>query len=180
MFVVWASLFLEKICAQGFVLSRVSQPFFGEKLLGINVGWFGPKKGVRFLKDYSCKWYGMVCHSSLVSPFPCVLVLRCTYYFVCFRHLAGICHGYVPGTCSLQVMRDGMPQLVSTVSFRAGTAVHVLFCVLPSRRLFCRLVCDHGLMMWDDHQYTVTILWFRLGTRVYIYICIWWYGVGVG
>ena len=32
---------------------------------------------------FRCKWYGMVYHRSLV-PFSCVLVLRCTYYFVFF------------------------------------------------------------------------------------------------
>ena len=34
-----------------------------------------------FLVFIRCKLYGMVYHSSLV-PFPCVLVLRCTQYFV--------------------------------------------------------------------------------------------------
>ena len=44
-------------------------------------------------------------------------------------------HGYVPGIILLQVIRDGIPQLVSTVPLRTGTAaVHVLFCFLPSRR----------------------------------------------
>ena len=54
-------------------------------------------------------------------------------------HFACVCiyHGYVPGTISLQLIRDAIPQLVSTVSLRTGTAVHVrLFCFLPSRRFF--------------------------------------------
>ena len=34
-----------------------------------------------FLVLFRCKWYGMVYHCSSV-PFPFVLVLRCTYYFV--------------------------------------------------------------------------------------------------
>ena len=42
--------------------------------------------------------------------------------------------GCVPGIVRLQVRRDGIPQLVSTVPSRTGTAVHVLFCFLPSRR----------------------------------------------
>ena len=37
-------------------------------------------------------------------------------------------HGYVPGVISLQVMRDGAPQLaVLPLPLRTGTAVHVLF-----------------------------------------------------
>ena len=50
-----------------------------------------------------------------------------------------IYHGYVPGIFSLQVIRDGIPHLVSTLPLRTGTAVHLLFCVcvffVPSRRL---------------------------------------------
>ena len=40
-------------------------------------------------------------------------------------------HGNVSGIIWLQVVRDGMPQLVinSTVPLRTGTAVHALFCM---------------------------------------------------
>ena len=52
----------------------------------------------------------------------------------------------VPGTISLQVIRDGIPQLVSTVRLRTGTAaVHVLFCFLPWRHFFVFIHCDRGL-----------------------------------
>ena len=35
-------------------------------------------------------------------------------------------HGYVPGIIWMQVIRDGVPQLVSTFLLRAGNAVHVV------------------------------------------------------
>ena len=48
-----------------------------------------------------------------------------------------ICHGYVTGNSSLQVARDGIPLLVSAVPLCTGTtALHVLFCFLPSREAF--------------------------------------------
>ena len=53
-------------------------------------------------------------------------------------------NGFVPSIISLHVMRDGVPQLVSTAPFRTGTAVHVLF-FFTSRRFFCGLFRDHGL-----------------------------------
>ena len=43
---------------------------------------------------------------------------------------------YVPGFISMQVIRDGIRQLVRTVPLRTGTAVHVFFCVLPLREAF--------------------------------------------
>ena len=46
-----------------------------------------------------------------------------------------IYHGYVTGIISLQVMRDGEPQLVRTVRLRTSTAVHLFF-ALPSRCFF--------------------------------------------
>ena len=53
--------------------------------------------------------------------------------------------GYVSGVMSLQVMRDGIPQLV-VVPFplRTGTTMHVLFCLSSSiETLYCSLFCDH-------------------------------------
>ena len=41
-------------------------------------------------------------------------------------------YGYVPGIISLETIRDDMPQLIGTVSLRAGTAMHVLFCSVSS------------------------------------------------
>ena len=46
-----------------------------------------------------------------------------------------IYHGRVPGFHSLQVIRDGISQFVSTVPLRPGTAVHAIFCTLLL--LFC-------------------------------------------
>ena len=37
-------------------------------------------------------------------------------------------HGHIPGIISLQVIRDGVPQLVGTVLLRAATAVNELLC----------------------------------------------------
>ena len=45
-------------------------------------------------------------------------------------------YGYVRGNIWLQVMRDRVPHLVSTVSLCAVTAVHALFCFLASRDRF--------------------------------------------
>ena len=45
------------------------------------------------------------------------------YYF---SGLRSVYHGYVSGIISLQVIRDGTPQLVSTGPLRAGTAVHFI------------------------------------------------------
>ena len=51
-----------------------------------------------------------------------------------------ICHGRVPGIISLQVIRDGIPQLLSTVPLRTGTAVHssiILLCSIETIFLAC-------------------------------------------
>ena len=56
------------------------------------------------------------------------------YTSLLFRVYLSTMDTYVPGSISLQVIRNGMPQLASTVSLRTGTAVHVLFCFLPLRR----------------------------------------------
>ena len=47
----------------------------------------------------------------------------CQSYFSCVR----IYHEYVPGTTSLQLLRDRIPQLVNTVPLSTGTAMHVSF-----------------------------------------------------
>ena len=60
-------------------------------------------------------------------------------------------HGYVPGIISMQVIRDGIPQLVSTVPLRTGTGVLVMYIFLPSRR-FCSLFGDHGLDFRERSQ----------------------------
>ena len=54
-------------------------------------------------------------------------------FSIFFRVYVRIYHGYVPVMIWLQVIRDGVPQLVSTVPSRTGTAVHVLFGFLPTR-----------------------------------------------
>ena len=54
-------------------------------------------------------------------------------------------HGRVPGVISLQVIRDGIPQLASTFPLRTGTAVRVLFCFLAYETLFRSLFCGRGL-----------------------------------
>ena len=42
-------------------------------------------------------------------------------------------HGYVPGVISLQVIRDGIPQLaIVPFPLRAGTAVHVYLVLFSS------------------------------------------------
>ena len=52
-------------------------------------------------------------------------------------------HGYVPGIIWLQVIPDGVPQVVVLavpLPLRTGTAVHVLFCFAVFHRdVFCRL-----------------------------------------
>ena len=57
--------------------------------------------------------------------FLCFILL--STFFGC-TYVPGMYHGYVPGIVSLQVIRNGIPLLVSAVPFRTGTAVHVLFC----------------------------------------------------
>ena len=53
-------------------------------------------------------------------------------------------HGHDLGIISLQVMPDGILQLVSIVPMRTGAAVQVFFCCLPSRRSwFDILIFDH-------------------------------------
>ena len=60
-------------------------------------------------------------------------------------------HGCVFGIIWMQVTRDGMPQLVSTVPLRAGTAAHVfilvpcLFSSIERHAFFCSLLCDREL-----------------------------------
>ena len=57
-------------------------------------------------------------------------------------------HGYIPGAIWLQVIRDGKPQLVSTVPLAdwydtAARAISYLF-VSPQRDTFLySLLCDH-------------------------------------
>ena len=56
-------------------------------------------------------------------------------------------HGYVPGISRFQVFRDGIPQLLSSVPLRTGTAVHAQFCscfVFVHGDAFFGLFCDHG------------------------------------
>ena len=43
---------------------------------------------------------------------------------------------FVRGIIWLQVIRDGIPQLINTVPLRTGTVVHVLFGFLSSRGPF--------------------------------------------
>ena len=79
--------------------------------------------------------------------FICVSFL-CTLLLVCFSGVRVICvtDMFLVLRISLRVIRDGVPQLASTVPLSTGTAVHVLFCFLPSRGFsYCRLACDHGL-----------------------------------
>ena len=73
------------------------------------------------------------------------------YYF---SGLRSVYHGYVSGIISLQVTHDGIPQLVinSNVPLRNGTAVHVLFCFLPTRRFYCSLLCDRGLDFTKENE----------------------------
>ena len=55
---------------------------------------------------------------------------------------------YAPDLIGLQVIRDGIPQLVSTVPLHAGTSVRVLSCTWFAffhRGAFLSLFCDHGL-----------------------------------
>lgn len=55
-----------------------------------------------------------------------------------------IYHGCVPGTSSLQVVQDGMPQLFSAVPLRTGTAVHVIFRAFlfsSTKTVFYSLIC---------------------------------------
>ena len=64
-------------------------------------------------------------------------------------------HGYVPGIIWLQVVRDGIPQLVGTFPLSTGTAVHVLCCIflLPSiETLLFSLFCDHWLDFREMNQ----------------------------
>ena len=60
---------------------------------------------------------------------------------------------HVPGIISLQVMRDGLPQLVSTVPLRTGTAVvHALFCLLPARRFFVACLVTMGGATFQENE----------------------------
>ena len=75
-------------------------------------------------------------------------------------------YGHVPGIIILQAIWDGIPQLVGTVPLRTGTAVHVLFCFLPSRRFFDSLFCDHALdFRLSDRQERHSKFWVSQPTQ---------------
>ena len=62
-----------------------------------------------------------------------VLFIRCAYKYVP--------HGYVPGVVSLQVIRNGITQLVMVpLPSRPGTARHVFFCIISSVETFAALL----------------------------------------
>ena len=74
-----------------------------------------------------CFWFLFV--SFLVFSFSRSVSFLVTLGLVFFGYAyACTMDGYVHGTISLQVIWDGMPQLISTVP------LHVLFCFLPTRR----------------------------------------------
>ena len=72
------------------------------------------------------------------------------FLFVLFFFRVYVPWIYIDIICSWYCfwLRDGIPQLVSTVPFRTGDVVRVLYyiaCVLLSRRLLSSLFCDHRL-----------------------------------
>ena len=87
-----------------------------------------------------------------------------------------ICHGYVPGDVWLQVIRDGIPQLVSTV-YLTGWYVNAArtisyFLVFSHRDAYCYSpFCDHGQDLREVNSYENIIIVDRIGNGI---------GVGVG
>ena len=67
-------------------------------------------------------------------------------------------HGYVPGIILLQVIRDGIPLLVSTIPLRTGTAMSVLFCTclfssIETLTCFVPRARNQGnRLMWENHH----------------------------
>ena len=105
-----------------------------------------------------------ICFIFLSFPFPLLFAFFVFFFFCFFASSFFGCtliwyHGYVPGIGWLQVIRDGIPQPVSTVPWswycRARIILH-LFAFFHRDTFFC-LFCDHGLHTLEGNELLINL-----------------------
>ena len=89
----------------------------------------------------------VMCYWSVLSVFLLTQVF--------FAHIPWTCSWY----CFVAIDRGGTPHLVSTVPLRTGTAVHVLFCFLPSRRFFVACCLCQRTRTCQENELLLLIMW---------------------
>ena len=113
---------------------------------------------------FRCKWLEMVHHSSLV-PFPCLLILRCTHYFVSFHRetlfIACFCgHG-------LDLRNISEWENIIIVQLGAWSAFCIectWYCIWL---MFWLVFCDHmaGIYWVENRHGQWWVYWMSTGTK---------------